>query len=51
MVTALRPIEVRAAAVDEVPNVAAVLADALIDAVIFSPCQGRTAEHAVGERG
>ena len=26
-------------------------AEVLVDSAIFSPCQGRTAEHAVGERG
>ena len=36
MVTALRPIEVRAAAADEVPKVAAALADAMITDPVFT---------------
>ena len=36
MVTALRPIEVRTAAPDEVPKVAAVLADAFINDPVFT---------------
>jgi hypothetical protein len=36
MVTALRPIEVRTAAADEVPKVAAVLADAFINDPVFT---------------
>ena len=36
MVTALRPIEVRTAAADELPKVAAVLADAFINDPVFT---------------
>ena len=36
MVTALRPIEVRTAAADEVPKVAAMLADAFINDPVFT---------------
>ena len=36
MVTALRPIEVRTAAADEVPKVAAALADAFVNDPVFT---------------
>jgi hypothetical protein len=51
MVTALRPIEVRTAAADEVPKVAAVLADAFINDPVFTFLRpGRLRQRARYER-
>jgi hypothetical protein len=42
---------VRADRRDEDPELDQPAEELVAETVVFSPCQGRTAEHAVGERG